>query len=253
MAQLYSSQANIPQGAGAVQAPMGMVRMAGGEGEMAIGQTLADIGQQVQQVRDARAMAEGIAQYNAIVDEYETSLQTKDPSEHDFVGGFDKLQAKLGKITQGKSRAVQDELYNRFAVWNEEHKAGIARFAISKEVALTKDQLPDVRDNFLKMGLQGRNEYQAYLQKLEGKVLVKREIDGLMTDFDNAYAKMSLDAEADAVLGAAVNIRNEDGSIDTASAKKFISENKNLPNETKLDIIKKVTDWDSQEAIDNDK
>ncbi len=250
MAQLYSSQANVPESAGAALAPMGMARLTGGEGEEAIGRTLFDIGQKLQALQDARDRAQGIAEYNKLVDEYKESLRTKDPKE--WIAGFDSLQGKIGKILQGKSRNVQDELQNRFTIWNQEHRAELARLRISTEVGIAKSELPDIEENFL-INNQ-RDAWERHIDSLvAGGALFPQEKKRLMLDFDNKMAAKTQDVLADAALGKAVSLRTEDGRIDTARAKKLVEDTPGLSAEKKLETIKKITDWDNQEKIDNDK
>lgn len=74
-----------------------------------------------------------------------------------------------------------------------------------------------------------------------------------LLDTNTKRQKLVLEGRKNTVLDIATShfVKNEDGRIDIATAQKFIQKT-DLPAEDKLDVMKKVEDWDKQEQINNE-
>lgn len=142
MVDQYTSSVNVPSEVKAL-APMGMAKMAGGEGEESLGSTLFQLSQKLQETKNLRYEANATAQINAITDDYIASLADKDPNKFDFVGGYDALQEKQNKVLAGLPRAVQDQMQNKLVLQRQSDKAYIAKYAIDKTIRLNDEEFPD--------------------------------------------------------------------------------------------------------------
>lgn len=112
-----------------------------------IGAQVTELGKKFKVVEDNRDVAEGIAEYNNIINTYNESLATKDPSE--YVSGFNELQGSISKVTEGMSAEAANVLKNKTVIWNEVNRASLATLAIKQTASFAKQEIPTQLANFI--------------------------------------------------------------------------------------------------------
>lgn len=105
-----------------------------------LGADITKLGQKFKKVEDNRDVAEGIANYNNLINTYNETLPTKDPSE--YVSGFNALQGNISKLTEGMSAEAANVLRNKTVIWNEVNRASLATLAIKQTAAFAKQEMP---------------------------------------------------------------------------------------------------------------
>lgn len=93
------------------------------------------------------------------------------------------------------------------------------------------------------------NDYLGSLR--QSNLLSPGQLVQRQDEWNEVKGKVLMDAEVNAALAGATSNRNEDGTINLAEGQKFINSTK-LSAETKLEVSKKLTDWDKQEKIANE-
>ena len=121
-----------------------------GTGQELIGQAVTQLGTKIKSIADNRSFANGVAEYNNIINTYNESLGDKSPDE--YLEGFQELETQINDITKGMSREASEALRNKFTVWNEVNRAGIATLVIRQNVALAKQEIPDQLGSFIMNG-----------------------------------------------------------------------------------------------------
>lgn len=106
----------------------------------AIGQALLKVGAHFKKINDNRQVAEGIAEYNELINRHNESLANKNPSE--YAASFETLRPQIEAITKNKSGTAREILNNKFAIWNESNRASTALLAVRAESALAKQEIP---------------------------------------------------------------------------------------------------------------
>jgi len=107
------------------------------------GQALYLIGQELQQVKDARDGAAATAGYMDIVAETETELADADPRNTDFSAHFKSKQDKINRLTKGMSRGAKEKFQNRLTLWQKRDELNIAKGALDKSKALARSEVAD--------------------------------------------------------------------------------------------------------------
>jgi hypothetical protein len=112
-----------------------------------LGAGISKLGEKFKKIEDNRDIAEGIARYNNIVNAYNESLVTKDPSE--YVKGFNELQANITGLTKDMSPEAANVLKNKTVIWNEVNRASLATLAIKQTAAFAKQEMPNQLASFV--------------------------------------------------------------------------------------------------------
>ena len=86
-----------------------------------ISKTMGQIGTAIQNVQNNQQVADGIAEYNNLINTFNEGLNGVSPSE--YMDRFDKLMDGVDSIYDNKSNAAGANLKSTFTVWNEANRA----------------------------------------------------------------------------------------------------------------------------------
>lgn len=196
MTERYSSSVSVPHEVAALAPSNFSVPSTGGFQDL--GASLMQLGEQLNQSRIAREIAEATAIYNDSVDEYVRSLEGKDPKDYSFVDNFGYSEkngtrsgAALKALEGTMTRETRQLLENKFRVWDELNAANIARFAISRDKEISNETIKNYMLNSVAHGQ--REEFRQELDNYQW--LTPREKDNLMADYDRLEAKQAADIQ----------------------------------------------------------
>lgn len=232
----YNSRVSIPSEIAALASPE-MVRMDGGQEFQVAGESLLNLGIRLHQVKEARQVAQGIAEYNSMVDEYVNSLGDKDPNDFDYVKNFDKLN--IQKVYKGKSRSAVDKLKNQFMVWNQSNQANLAKMSIDKSIALAKIETADVMENAIQ-NLQPESAEMWFNDLRSAGIFTETEIKHFEKNFEQLYQEHVHEIQLDNVLNQAVNAGSKEKGLE-------VLDKSGLSVDDKLKLDDKVIDWYSRQ------
>lgn len=144
-----------------------------GRGIGALSESIFQIGKQVKQVDDNKAVANGIAEYNNIINTFNESLPTLSPDS--YMEEFGKLDDSIKGITEGLSPEATSALENRFVIWNESNRASTATLAIKQKASLAKQEIPLQLASFI--ANDQLEEANDYIDGYADTILSPEEVD----------------------------------------------------------------------------
>jgi hypothetical protein len=173
----YTKQITV-QPVGEAPLPVGAADIAAeapAAGAERLGVNIARLGEQLLQVKTAEDVAQGTAEYNNAINEYNLSLKDKSPEDYleaNEEGELDlpaELKEKIGQISVGKTGFAARNLQNKFKVWNEANRASIAILAARDKSAEIRRTAPDILAGFAqRQDDKGAEEYISEITKLTG-------------------------------------------------------------------------------------
>ncbi len=144
-----------------------------GRGLDFLGESAFKIAQQAKKVDDNKAVANGIAEYNNIINTFNESLPTTSPDE--YMAEFGKLDGQIKGITEGLSPEATSALENKFEIWNEANRASTAILAIKQSASLAKEEIPIQLASFI--GSDQIQEANEYIEGYGNTVLSPEEVE----------------------------------------------------------------------------
>lgn len=155
-----------------------------GQGASRLGQSLSKLGNQLLQIRTAEDVADGVAQYNELMNRYSESLKDRSPEEYleqDKDGQFvlpKQLQDGVNNILKGKTGSAARKLRNKFTVWNEANRASIGILAARDKSVEIRNTAPDRLSVFAQNEDQkGAFEYIDSITQLTGEQFKQQLFD----------------------------------------------------------------------------
>jgi hypothetical protein len=122
-----------------------------GRGLESLGTSLEKVGQQLGDIRVNREVAQGITDYNRIINDFNLSLAGKSPDE--YMPAFEALKPEIEGIVDGMTMKAGEILKNRFTVLHESNRASTAIQAMKNTALLAKQEIPERLQSFAKEGL----------------------------------------------------------------------------------------------------
>ncbi len=146
-----------------------------GAGLERVGVSISKLGSALLQIKTAEDVAEGMAEYNKAINDYNISLKDKEPEDYletNEAGELvlpSELSDRIARIHEGKTGPASRNLQNKFKVWNESNRASIGILAIRDKSAQIRQTAPDVLADFARnQDDKGAKEYITDITKLTG-------------------------------------------------------------------------------------
>ena len=156
-----------------------------GAGLERVGVSLGKLGSALLQIKTTEDVAEGTAEYNKAINDYNISLKDKEPEEYleqNEAGELilpKELSDRISQIHEGKTGPASRNLQNKFKVWNEANRASIGVLAIRDKSAQIRQTAPDILADFARnQDDKGAKEYITNITKLTG-VQTAEELNAL--------------------------------------------------------------------------
>jgi hypothetical protein len=133
---------------------------------------MTQLGQKMQQAETNEHIANGIAEYNQIVNGFEEEMVNLDPSKYSET--FEKRLTSVSKIYKGKNAQATETLKNKITVWNEAARADVMRRSIRDYSAKVRATMPEHLKNFAINGQD--DEAMELIEGYKGSVLHEWEV-----------------------------------------------------------------------------
>ena len=155
------------------------------------GETIAEWGLKRKEIQINREVAEGLANYNNLINTFNEGLAGESPKN--YMSSFENLKPQVDNITKDMTSEATEVLRNRIVVLHESNRASTSILAIQNTAVLAKQEIPDRLTSFAANGLstdamiyidgfsdilskEERDSWKETYQKMEDKNLIFNSI-----------------------------------------------------------------------------